>query len=104
MLTTHELRVLYLLRKYGRPAKLMELSHGMARFSAEQRKQALANCEDLELISSAKTPAPKGPGGSGGMVYWLTKEGKKYVHFMIDSGGMADPAKEPRAGKKRRSR
>jgi hypothetical protein len=104
MLTTHELRVLYILRKQDQPpqpTKRSVLTQAMHRFSAEQRDRALVNCEELKLISSSKTPIPTGEGGRPGMVYWLTDEGKKYVQFMIDNKSMPDPKSEPRAGKKR---
>ena len=100
MLTTHELRVLYVLRKHGRPAKRSEITQAMHRFTAAQRQRALDSCENLELISSAKTPPVKGKGGPGGLVYWLTDAGKKYVQDMIDGKQMADPKTEPRRGRK----
>ena len=99
MLTTYELRVLYLLRKHGGRAKLSTLSQAMHRFDPADRRRALANLEDLELISSAKTPPVKGKGGPGGLVYWLTSEGGEYVQGMIDRAELPDPDKEPRAGK-----
>ncbi len=97
-MTTHELRVLYLLRKAGGRAKHSHISQAMSRLTAPSRIQALANLEQLELISSAKTPPPKGQGkgGTGGTVYWLTNVGADFVQDMIDSGGLADPAKEVR--------
>ena len=100
MPTTHELRALYVLKKLDNRAKHSQLSHSMHRVSAQDRNRALANLELLELISSAKTPAPQGyKGGPSGLVYWLTDAGKEYVQDMIDSGEMPDPVNEPRAGK-----
>ena len=101
MLTTTESRVLYLLRKHDGRAKLQTISEAMHRFKAVDRRQALARLESLELINSAKTPNPKGHGGQGGLVYWLTLQGVDYVNELIESGAMRDPRKEPRAGKKR---
>lgn len=104
MLTTLERRVLYLLRKYGGSTKHSQISQAMSRVSAGDRMQALASLEQLDLISSAKTPPPKGQGkgGTGGLVYWLTSEGGVYVQGLIESGEMQDPAKESR-GKPKRS-
>ena len=100
MLTTAELRVLYVLRKHGDQAKLSQISMTMGdQFDQADRQMALANLEGLELISSAKTPPPKGTGGRGALVYWLIDAGKEYVQNMIDAGEMTDPANEPRAGK-----
>ncbi len=99
MLTTHELRVLYLLRKHGGTAKHSEISQAMHRFSPEDRNRALKNLEQLELVSSAKTPPVRGKGGPGGLVYWLTDAGKTCVQDMIDNRELPDPDKEPRAGK-----
>ena len=100
MLTTYELRVLYLLRKHGGRAKHSQISQAMHRFDPDDRKAALSNLETLELISSAKTPPVKGKGGPGGLVYWLTSEGIEHVQGMINAGELPDPDKEPRAGKK----
>ena len=102
-MTTHELRVLYLLRKYGGGAKHSEISQAMSRLTALSRLQALANLERLELITSTKTPPPTGHGGTGGLVYWLTTEGASYVQMMIDIGELQDPAKEVRGRPKRSS-
>lgn len=104
MLTTHETRVLYILRKLGNRAKHSQISQAMHRVKAPDRQQALATCEALELISSARVPPTKGQpssrgGGPGGLVYWLTQAGADYVQDLIDSGAMRDPDKEPRAGK-----
>ena len=100
MLTTYELRVLYLLRKHGGRAKHSTLSQAMHRLAPMTRQQALISLENLKLISSAKTPPVKGKGGPGGLVYWLTPEGAEYVQDMIDRGELLDPAEESRAGKK----
>lgn len=104
MLSKHEMRVLYLLRKYGGRAKHSQISQAMSRVRAENRSLALASLEQLELILSAKTPPPKGlgKGGTGGLVYWLTIEGRDYVKGLIEHGTLQDPAKESR-GKPKRS-
>ena len=99
MLTTHELRVLYLLRKHGARAKRMQLTQAMHRVGAGNIENALRSLETLELISSAKTPPVKGKGGTGGLVYWLTYAGAMYVQDLIDNKELADPDDEPRAGK-----
>ena len=96
MLTRHELRVLYLLRKQGGRAKHSEISQAMSRAGAHNRSQALSNLEQLELISSAKTPTPRGHGGTGGLVYWLTCAGSRHVQDLIETFVMQDPAKESR--------
>ena len=71
---------------------------GLSRTAAADRIRALSNLELLELISSAKTPPPKGlgKGGTGGLVYWLTTEGHVYVKGLIVCGVLQDPDKEPR--------
>ncbi len=91
MLTTHELRVLYLLRKHGGSARLSEFTHGMQRVKAADRTTALVNCEALELISSAKRSHPPGVRGRGGHLYWLTQAGKEYVKELIERGDISDP-------------
>lgn len=88
MLTKHEMRVLYILKKHGGRARHSQISQAMHRVDAKDRDAALSNCETLELISSAKTPAVK---SRGGLVYWLTSEGKDYVQGAIDSNDMIDP-------------
>ncbi len=97
-MTTHELRVLYLLRKAGGRAKHSHISQAMSRTTAASRIQTLSDLEKMDLISSARTPAPKGQGkgGTGGMVYWLTERGTEHVCDMIRSGQLNDPAKEVR--------
>ena len=93
MLTKHEMRVLYTLKKYGGHARHSQISQAMHRVDAKDRDAALSYCETMELISSAKTPVCKGRGGSrGGLVYWLTAEGIDYVQGAIDSNDMIDPA------------
>lgn len=99
MLTKHELRVLYLLRKHGGRAQHSVLSQAMSRTKSADRQRALADCEGLALISSAKVPTKSSDGGRPGLVYWLTSEGIDYVQGLIDGGDMIDPHKEPRAGK-----
>ena len=95
MLTAHERRVLYLLRKLGGNAKRSELTQQMHRLSATERDQAFANCEELGLILSAKTPTPRGStGGQGGTRYWLTEYGTDCVATLIERGEMADPNKK----------
>ncbi len=91
MLTKHEQRVLYILRKHGGRAQHSQISMAMSRVDARDRERALSSCETLELISSAKTPATR---GRGGMVYWLTDEGIDYVQGCIDAGDMIDPLKQ----------
>ena len=92
MLTKHELRVLYILKKHGGQARLSTISMAMTRVDIKDRELAIGSCESLELISSAKMPANKGRGGRrGGLVYWLTSEGKDYVQGAIDSNDMIDP-------------
>ena len=92
MLTKHELRVLYILKKHGGQARLSTISMAMTRVDIKDRERAIGSCESLELISSAKMPANKGRGGRrGGLVYWLTSEGKDYVQGAIDSNDMIDP-------------
>ena len=88
MLTKHEQRVLYILRKHGGQAQQSIISAAMTRVDAKERERALKSCESLDLISSAKTPATKGRGGT---VYWLTSEGIDYVQGSIDAGDMIDP-------------
>lgn len=100
MLIKHERRVLYLLRKHGGRAQHSQLTQAMHRISSPTRDRAIANCEELELISSAKTPPVKGKGGPGGLVYWLTEAGHHHVQDLIDRGEMEDPKNEPRAGAK----
>ncbi len=103
MLTTNELRVLYLLRKHSGRAKRSTLSQAMHRVPAGERWLAFSSCEDLELISSAKTPPirgrEKGNGGRGGLVYWLTKAGESHVDELIEKGQLLDPALETRGAK-----
>lgn len=97
-MTKTELRALYLLRKHGGTAKLMQLSQAMARIARPDRERALANLEALELISSAKRPPAtgKGAGGTGGLVYWLTDAGNEAVDYLIEQGELRDPASEKR--------
>lgn len=97
MLTNHERRVLYVLRKNNGGAKAMTISQAMARTPRETREAALRTLEEMGLISSAKTP-PQGR-GRGALVYWLTKQGKTFVQEQIDEGKMKDPDDEPRARK-----
>lgn len=97
MLTKHERRVLYILRKHGGTAKHSQISQAMARAKAEERQQALNSCETLDLISSAKRDTD----GRPGLVYWLTDAGADYVQGLIDTQDMMDPDAEPRAGKNR---
>lgn len=98
-MTKTELRILYLLRKNGGQAKKMVLSQGMARVPSLERERALANVEQLELVSSAKTPSAKGKGGQPGVVYWLTDAGDNAVDDLIDRGKLKDPELEPRANR-----
>ncbi len=95
MFTKTERRVLYLLRKNGGRALRSELSQGMARLSANARSVALNKLEDLEQISSAKTP-PRGSGGRDGLVYWLTVAGNESIQDLINTGEMQDPTRERR--------
>ncbi len=88
MLPKYEMRVLYILKKHGGRAQHSQISQAMHRVEAKLRNIALSNCETLKLISSAKTPAIK---SRGGLVYWLTSEGKDYVQGAIDSNDMIDP-------------
>lgn len=95
MLTTLELRVLYLLRKHDGRAKLTQLSMALHRFAKDDRDRSLANLETLDLISSARTPAPKKHrGGRGGLVYWLTSEGETCVQGLIDETKIPDPKQQ----------
>lgn len=96
MLTKNEMRVVYLLRKHGGSALGSRIAQQMSRVPIRERERALANCENLRLISSAKTPATRGRSGTK---YWLTEDGKDYVQGLIDSGELTDPMLEPRAGK-----
>lgn len=94
-MTRHEKRVLYLLRKHG--GGLGTIGHAllvtrMSRVKAVQREQAFAALEDLELISSAKTPSVAGRGGRPGRVYWLTEAGRHHVEDLIARGELKDPS------------
>lgn len=95
-MTRTELRTLYLLAKHGGQAKHWQLSQAMARIKRKERERALANLEELELVSSVKTPAPKGKGGTGGLVYWLTDTGRQTVADLTERGELRDPARETR--------
>jgi len=88
-MTRAELRVLYLLTKHGGRRKHFELSQAMARLPRKDRERALASLEDMELISSARTPAPKGKGGTGGLVYWITDQGRPAVDELVERGELA---------------
>ena len=105
MLTKNEVRVLYVLTKEGGRARHSTMTRAMQRIPTQARDIAISNCEGLELISSAKTPPATGKagggrgGGPGGLVYWLTAEGKEYAALLIRDGRMKDPKLEPRAGK-----
>lgn len=90
-MTKAELRVLYVLAKHEGNAKRMQVSHAMARFKATDRERALANLELLELVSSCRVPAPKGKGGTGGLVYWLTEAGLQTVADLIEKREIRDP-------------
>ena len=91
-MTTVELRVLYLLQKHDGRAKLWQLSQAMARVKKANRERALADLEELGLLSSAAMPLRKGKGGTGGLVFWLTDAGRLAVADMIERGELQDPA------------
>lgn len=94
MLSTLEQRVLYLLHKRDGRAKLTQLSEALHRFSKQERHQSLVNLETMGLISSGKTPPTLVTGGRGGLVYWLTSEGAKYVEDQIDTGKLPGPKQQ----------
>ena len=90
-MTRLENRLLYLIRK-SQPAMAQQqkLSQATSRFKARDRNQALANLENLGLVSSAKKPASR-RGGRASIVYWLTSTGDAFVDDMIERGEIADP-------------
>ncbi len=97
MLTKHERRVLYILRKHGGTAKHSQISQAMARTKSPDRQRALNNCETLDLISSAKRDTD----GRPGLIYWLTDAGADLVQGLIDAQDMMNPDNEKRAAKNR---
>ena len=87
-MTKTELRVLQILaNNYGRQKRL-EISQQMSRYTAEERNQAIANLETLELVSSAHVPCIQRSkaGGVAGLVYWLTPAGAAHVEELRSQG------------------
>jgi hypothetical protein len=87
-MTKTELRVLQILANNSGRQKRLEISQGMSRYTAEERNQALANLETLELVNSAEVPRAHGgkPGGVAGVVYWLTAAGIAHVEQLRSEG------------------
>lgn len=87
-MTKTELRVLQILANNTGRQKRLEISQAMSRYTAEERNQALANLESLELVNSAEVPRAHGgkPGGVAGVVYWLTPVGAAHVETLRTQG------------------
>ena len=101
--TVIELRILYLLHRFGGSSALSILSQQMSRFERAEREAAFKSLEDCQLISSAITPptnkAAASAKGRPPMKYWLTQSGKDEVAELMAKGVLGDPEKELRGNR-----
>lgn len=91
-MTKTELRVLQILANNTGRQKRLEISQQMSRYTAEERNQALASLETLELVNSAEVPCVQRAraGGVAGLVYWLTPAGLAHVEQLRTEGRIVE--------------
>jgi DNA-binding HxlR family transcriptional regulator len=85
-LTKTELRILYLLNKNAGQLRHSKLQQAMSRVPPPDRETALRMLEEMQLVSSGKSPSKTRPA----LLYWLTQAGKDQVQELITAGELGE--------------